>query len=145
MTIKEVKMYPNPNFNNYLAYQMQQQQGMQNFNTQPIQSLSAQPQSQCYFVKSQNDLNSISVMPNYYYLGINADSDEIYVKRMNNDGLVEVKTYSLQSEKKEKTEFQAVFDRLDGIEKKLSELSTQRPILTLKEKGNERVNKSVNE
>lgn len=139
-------MYPNPNFNNYLAYQMQQQQqGMQNFNTQPIHNLSVQPQSQCYFVKSQNDLNSVNVMPNYYYLGINTDSDEVYVKRMNNDGLVEVKTYSLQSEKKEKTDFQAVFDRLDSIEQKLSDLSPQRPILTLKEKGNERVNKSVNE
>jgi hypothetical protein len=137
-------MYPNPNFNNYLAYQMQQQSA-QNFNAQPIQNLSIQPQSQCYFVKSQNDLNSVNVMPNYYYLGINADSDEIYVKRMNNDGLVEVKTYSLQSEKKEKTDFQAVFDRLDGIEKKLSELSTQRSILTLKEKGNERVAKSISE
>ena len=127
-------MYPNPNFNNYLAYQMQQQQ--------PIQNLSVQPQSQCYFVRSPNELSSINVMPNYYYLGINADANEIYVKRMNNDGLIELKTYSLLSEKKEKTEFQAVFDRLDNIEKKLSELSTQRQTLALKEKGNERNTKS---
>lgn len=129
-------MYPNPNFNNYLAYQMQQQQ-------QPIQNLNVQPQSQCYFVRSQNDLANINVMPNYYYLGINSDANEIYVKRMNNDGLIELKTYSLQSEKKEKTEFQAIFDRLDSIEQKLSEISvTPRPTLTLKEKGNERSAKS---
>lgn len=130
-------MYPNPNFNSYMAYQMQQQQ--------PIQSLNVQPQSQCYFVRSPNDLSTVNVMPNFYYLGINPDANEIYVKRMNNDGLIEMKTYSLQSEKKEKTEFQEVFDRLDGIEKKLSELSVPRQTLTLKEKNNERNVKSVNE
>lgn len=130
-------MYPNPNFNSYMAYQMQQQQ--------PIQSLNVQPQSQCYFVRSPNDLSTVNVMPNFYYLGINPDANEIYVKRMNNDGLIEMKTYSLQSEKKEKTEFQEVFDRLDGIEKKLSELSAPRQTLTLKEKNNERNVKSVNE
>jgi len=127
-------MYPNPNFNNYLAYQMQQQQ--------PIQNLSVQPQSQCYFVKSPNELSSVNVMPNHYYLGINTDSNEIYVKRMNNDGLLEVKTYSLKSEEKEKTDFQVISERLDGIEKKLSEITTQRQTLTLKEKGNERNSKS---
>jgi len=131
-------MYPNPNFNNYLAYQMQQQQ-------QPIQNLNVQPQSQCYFVRSQNDLSSVNVMPNFYYLGINPDANEIYVKRMNNDGLIELKTYCLQSEKKEKTEFQAIFDRLDGIEAKLSEISAPRQTLTLREKNNERNVKSVNE
>lgn len=130
-------MYPNPNFNNYLAYQMQQQQ--------PIQNLNVQPQSQCYFVRSQNDLSSVNVMPNFYYLGINPDANEIYVKRMNNDGLIELKTYCLQSEKKEKTEFQAIFDRLDGIEAKLNEISAPRPTLTLKEKNNERNVKSANE
>lgn len=130
-------MYPNPNFNNYLAYQMQQQQ--------PIQNLNVQPQSQCYFVKSPNELNNINVMPNHYYLGINADSNEIYVKRMNNDGLLEIKTYSLKSEEKEKTDFQIISERLDGIEKKLSEITTQRTTLTLKEKGNERNSKSITE
>lgn len=132
-------MYPNPNFNNYLAYQMQQQQAT------PIQNLNVQPQSQCYFVRSPNELANINVMPNYYYLGINTDSNEIYVKRMNNDGLIEVKTFALKSEQKEKTDFQAIFDRLDGIEQKLSEISTQRQTLTLKEKGNERNSKSTAE
>lgn len=125
-------MYPNPNYNNYLAYQMQQQQ-------QPIQTINTQPQSQCYFVRSPSDLNNINVMPNTYYLGINTDSNEIYVRRMNNDGLIDVKTYSLHSEKKEKTDFQAVFERLDNIEKKLSEMSK------VKEKGYERNAKSNSE
>lgn len=132
-------MYPNPNFNSYLAYQLQQQQ------QQPIQNLNVQPQSQCYFVRSPNDLSNINVMPNNYYLGINTDSNEIYVKRMNNDGLIELKTFTLKSEQKEKTEFQAVFDRLDSIEKKLSEISTSRQTLTLKEKGNERTTRATTE
>ena len=86
---------------------------------QPIQNMSIQPQASCYFVKSSTDLNGINVMPNTFYLGINTDKNEIYVRRMNNDGLVDIKTYSLQSETKEKNDLQAIFDRLDSIEKKL--------------------------
>lgn len=131
-------MYPNPNFNSYLAYQQQAQQMPQSA-VQPIQSLNTQPQSQCYFVRSANDLNTVNVMPNTYYLGINTDANEIYVRRMNNDGLIDVKTYSLHSEKKEKTDFQAIFDRLDDIDKKISDISRVR------EKNNERNVKSVSE
>lgn len=87
---------------------------------QPIQNMNIQPQASCYFVKSPNDLNGINVMPNTFYLGINTDANEIYLRRMNNDGLVDIKTYSLHSEKKEKNDFQALLDRLDSIEKKLS-------------------------
>lgn len=128
-------VYPNFNFmnQNYPVpnYMNPQPQAIQNI--QPTQ-----PQSYCYFVRSSNDLNGINVMPNTFYVGINSDKNEIYVRRMNNDGLVDVKTYSLQSEKKEKTEFQAVFDRLDEIEKKISEISVpQRPVLTLKNKDKE--------
>lgn len=87
---------------------------------QPIHNMSIQPQASCYFVKAPSDLNGINVMPNTFYLGINTDANEIYLRRMNNDGLVDIKTYSLQSEKKEKNDFQTLLDRLDSIEKKLS-------------------------
>ena len=123
-------------FNPYQRYDMQQPQAIQN--------MTIQPQASCYFVKSPNDLNGINVMPNTFYLGINTDSNEIYVRKMNNDGLVDIKTYTLQSEKKEKTDFQAIFDRLDGIEKKLNELP-QRQTLTLKGKDNERTTRTNNE
>ena len=33
-------------------------------------------------------------MPNTIYLGINVDTDQIFVRRMNNDGITEIKTYS---------------------------------------------------
>lgn len=124
--------YPNFNYMNQ-NYPMPNYQA-QNYQPQAIQNIQpTQPQSYCYFVRSHNDLNGINVMPNTYYLGINTDSNEIYVRRMNNDGLIDVKTYSLQSEKKEKTDFQAVFDRLDDIEKKISEINTgSRSTLTLK-------------
>lgn len=89
---------------------------------QPIQNMNIQPQASCYFVKSPNDLNGINVMPNTFYLGINTDANEIYLRRMNNDGLVDIKTYSLHSETKEKTDIQALLDRLDNIEKRITEL-----------------------
>ncbi len=89
---------------------------------QPIQNINIQPQASCYFVKAPSDLNSINVMPNTFYLGINAEANEIYVRKMNNDGLVDVKTYSLQSEKKEKTDIKTLLDRLDNIDKRIAEL-----------------------
>ena len=58
-------------------------------------------------------------MPNVFYLGINRDNKEIYVRRMNNDGNIEVETYSLSTGKEEKTDLKIIADRLDVIEKKL--------------------------
>lgn len=120
----------NPFFNQYIDP----------YRSQTIQNISRniQPQSYCYFVNSPSDLNGINVMPNTFYLGINSDRNEIYMRCMNNDGLIDVKTYSLHSEKKEKTDFQAIFDRLDSIEKKISDISnTPRQTLTLKNKDRE--------
>lgn len=127
-----------PNFN-YMNQNYPMPTGYMNPQAQAIQNIQpTQPQSYCYFVRSSNDLNGINVMPNTYYLGINTDNNEIYVRRMNNDGLIDIKTYSLQSEKKEKTDFQAVFDRLDEIEKKISEINVgSRQTLSLKNKDKE--------
>lgn len=98
---------------------------------QPIHNMSVQPQASCYFVKSSSDLSSINVMPSVYYVGLNSNDKEIYLKRMNNDGIVEVETYILKSEQKQKTETQAIADRLTNIENKIS---------MLVEKKNESVN-----
>ena len=90
---------------------------------QTIQTLSqqsAQQQIYTYFVKSADQLNSIQPMPNTFYLGINADSDQIFVRHMNNDGVTEVKTYTLAGEQKKKSELQIISERLDSIEKKLN-------------------------
>lgn len=118
------QFYPNymPN-SNYYGIQPPTQ-------VQPIQQY---PQSTCYFVNSANELNSVRVMPNAYYIGINKDSKEIYVRKMNNDGNVEVETYTLKSEQKEKSEYEKLDERLTSIEQ------------LLKEKNNERSNGYVNQ
>ena len=111
--------YNAPNYNAYspMAQQMQQP-------TQTIQQLNQQVQKQasCYFVKAAQELAGVNVQPNVYYLGINSDKSEIYVRRMNNDGNIEAETYVKASEQKEKTEMQKILERLDAIEKKLPEV-----------------------
>ncbi|MBO7735329.1 MAG: hypothetical protein J6S67_22375 [Methanobrevibacter sp.] len=79
------------------------------------------PQTTCSFINSVNELNNIRVMPNWYYLGINRDSKEIYVRKMNNDGNIEVETYTLKSESKVKSEYELLDERLTGIEQLLKE------------------------
>lgn len=112
---------------------------------QPIQNMNVQPQASCFFVKSASDLAGVNVMPNVFYVGLSQDNKEIYVRKMNNDGIVEVETYTLKAEQKQKTDLQAIADRLEAIEKKLSTLPAQRPTLTLKGKTNERTFNAVNE
>ena len=100
-------------FNNYNAYP--------NYG-QPIQQYQQQiPQSFCYFVNSSNDLLNTRVMPNVYHIGINKDNKEIYVKKMNNDGNIEMETYVLKCEEKQKTEIEIIAERLTAIENVLKE------------------------
>lgn len=127
--------YPQNNFN----MPMQQPQTIQNV-AQPVQ-----PQLYSYFVKQAADLATPNIMPNTLYLGINSGQKEIYIRKMNNDGNIELETYTLSSGKKEKSELQAIVERLDSIEKKLAEIPVQRQTLTLKGKDNERGIKSNNE
>lgn len=86
--------------------------------SQPIQPLS-QPQVFTSFVKSAEQLNTINPMPNTLYVGINTDAQQIFVKRMNNDGITELKTYTLAGEQKKKSELQLILDELHGIKKHL--------------------------
>lgn len=116
-------MNPYTNYNPYIPPYMQPQSHAQpQSQGQTIQTLSqpAQQQIYAYFVKTADQLNSIQPMPNTIYLGINADSDQIFVRRMNNDGITELKTYTLAGEQKKKTELQVISERLDSIEKKLN-------------------------
>lgn len=116
------------NAQNYNAYNpmAQQMQQMQQ-NTQTIQQLNQQTQKQasCYFVKAPQELASVNVEPNVYYLGINRDNSEIYIRRMNNDGNIEAETYVKASEQKEKSEMQKILERLDVIEKKLTNIGVK--------------------
>lgn len=95
--------------------------GFNNFQ-QPIQNVTQQTQSQasCYFVKTPEELAGLNIMPNVFYLGINRDNKEVYIRRMNNDGNIEVEKYIQASGVKEKTELQTIIDRLNRIEHKLA-------------------------
>lgn len=95
---------------------------MQQPQAQPIQQLPQQHMEQrvvSYFVESADQLSSLNPMPNIIYLGINTKDQKIFVRRMNNDGLMEVKTYSVINEQTKKTDTQEILDRLAKLEKKI--------------------------
>lgn len=94
--------------------------------TQTIQTLEQKPpQATCYFVKSLDEFK-VDVLPGVYYLGINESADELYLRKINELGNPELKTYRLSSERKEKTELQTIADRLSNIEKQLNGLKGQK-------------------
>lgn len=107
-------MNPYNNFQQYMPPYMQQQ-------AQPIQHLPQQtePKVITYSVESAEQLSGITPMPNTLYLGLNHKDGKIYMKRMNNDGLMDVKTYSLVTEQTKKTDTQEILERLANIEKKI--------------------------
>lgn len=89
---------------------------------QPIQQLPQQHMEQrvvSYFVDSAEQLSTLNPMPNIIYLGISHDGGKIFQRRMNNDGLVEMKTFSLQLDQTKKTDSQEILSRLEAIEKKI--------------------------
>lgn len=91
------------------------QQGM------PMQHLPQQIEPKIYpcIVDSPEQLSTIPPMPNTVYLGLSRDGTRIFQRRMNNDGLMELKTFSLQQEQTRKTDTQEILGRLESIEKKL--------------------------
>ena len=88
---------------------------------QPVQQLPqhVEPKVIPYIVDSVEQLSSLQPMPNTIYLGISRDGGKIFQRRMNNDGLMEVKTYSLVNEQTKKTDMQEIITRLSNIEKKI--------------------------
>ena len=79
-----------------------------------------EPKIMAYTVDSVEQLSALPPMPNAVYLGIARDGSKIFQRRMNNDGLMEVKTYSLVVEQTKKTDTQEILDRIASIEKKLN-------------------------
>lgn len=79
-----------------------------------------EPKIMSYTVDSVEQLATLPPVPNTIYLGISRDGRKIFQRRMNNDGLMEVKTYSLVVEQTKKTDTQEILDRIANIEKKLN-------------------------
>jgi hypothetical protein len=94
---------------------------------QPIQSISQPAQQQIipYSVKSASELANMPVMPNTIYLGINSDGKELYVRKMNLDGNVELNTYGLINGTKEKTELQAIADKIDEMKSLIANMGVK--------------------
>lgn len=88
---------------------------------QPVQQLTqhVEPKVIPYIVDSVEQLYALQPMPNTVYLGIARDGSKMFQRRMNNDGLMEVKTFSLADEQTKKTDMREILDRLSNIEKKL--------------------------
>ena len=89
---------------------------------QPIQQLPTQHVEQrvmSYFVDTPEQLSTLTPMPNVIYLGINTKDGKIFLRRMNNDGMMEVKTYMVVGEQTKKTDVQEILSRLAAIEKKI--------------------------
>lgn len=86
----------------------------------PMMPQHLEPKIMSYTVDSVEQLATLPPMPNTIYLGISRDGGKIFQRRMNNDGLMEVKTYSLVVEQTKKTDTQEILDRIASIEKKLN-------------------------
>lgn len=99
-----------------------EQQYYQPWQGQPIQNLNQtmQPQASCYFVSSPEELNGIGIMPNNVYLGINQNTKEIYVRRMDNNGITQLETYTMSANVEQKNEYRLILEQLASINEKLN-------------------------
>lgn len=86
----------------------------------PMMPQHLEPKIMSYTVDSVEQLATLPPIPNTIYLGISRDGSKIFQRRMNNDGLMEVKTYSLVIEQTKKTDTQEILDRIASIEKRLN-------------------------
>ena len=88
---------------------------------QPVQSIQqVQKNAQFYTVESVRELDGIRPILNVLYVGFNKKKKEIYVKQLTNDGLVSVETYNLADDKKEKSELETILEKINNLERRLS-------------------------
>lgn len=101
-------------YNYYGQPMMPQPQGMPVQTIQPVQKT-----AQFYSVENAGELDGIKPTLNVLYVGFNKKKKEIYVKQLTNDGLISVETYGLNDDKKEKSEFETILEKIKNIESKL--------------------------
>ena len=101
-------MFKSPYIDPMLRYQMERQSF-----PQTIQTL--QPQFQLFSVNASSDLSSVPVMPGVAYVGINSNGQEIYVRQMDNDGNIVLKTFKLSGGIQEQSELRAISLALEEI------------------------------
>ena len=105
-------MYP------YYNQWQQYQQGFTQSTPQHIQNISsvAPTEVQCFYVTSPKDMEKIQPLLNVVYIGINSDKKEIYIRQMNNNGLIDFDTYILQSGEQQKNDYTKIIERIDQLE-----------------------------
>lgn len=87
----------------------------------PIQSIQqVQKTAQFYNVENAAELDGIKPTLNVLYVGFNKKAKEIYVKQLTNDGLISMETYGLATDKKQKTEYETILERINSLETKLT-------------------------
>lgn len=104
----------------YNPYNMRQDMFNQPTNIQNL-TQTTPTQAQIYFVRSSKDMEGITPNLNVVYIGINRDKDEIYLRQMNNSGLIDFNTYSLSTGGQEKNEFAKIMERIDKLETRFLE------------------------
>ena len=86
----------------------------------PIQSIQqVQKSAQFYTVDNAQELDGIKPTLNVLYVGFNKKAKEIYVKQLTNDGLISVETYGLATDKKQKSEYETILEKINIIERRL--------------------------
>lgn len=105
-------MYP------YYNQWQQYPQGFSQASPQHIQNISsvAPTEVQCFYVTNPKDMEKIQPMLNVVYIGINSDKKEIYIRQMNNNGLIDFDTYILQSGEQQKNDYTKIIERIDQLE-----------------------------
>lgn len=102
------------NFNPYYGQPMMPQ-------PTPVQSIQqVQKTAQFYNVENAAELDGIKPTLNVLYVGFNKKAKEIYVKQLTNDGLISMETYGLATDKKQKTEYETILERINSLETKLT-------------------------
>ena len=100
---------------NYFGQQMMPQMA-----SMPIQSIQqVQKSAQFYTVENAQELDGIKPALNVLYVGFNKKSKEIYIKQLTNDGLISVETYELATDKKQKSEYETILEKINIIERRL--------------------------
>lgn len=104
----------------YNPFYGQQMMPMATAPTMPVQSIQqVQKSAQFYNVESAQELDGIKPTLNVLYVGFNKKKKEIYVKQLTNDGLISLETYNLADDKKEKSEFETILEKINNLENKL--------------------------
>ena len=104
-------------YNPYFGQQMMPPMPSQPMPVQSIQQV--QKTAQFYNVENIQELDGIKPTLNVLYVGFNKKKKEIYVKQLTNDGLVSLETYGLADNKKEKSEFETILEKINNLENRL--------------------------